>query len=222
MSTKTKHQSFTAIIVGRGELKGAPYNPRKIDDEARARLKRRLKEDGLLAPVVFNRITGHVVSGHQRLSILDDLEGRADYRLTVAAVDLTADKEKRVNILLNNREAQGKWDNEKLAQLIEGLKEDEIDWLGFEEGEIGLAFDAGEMPGLHDRETPEANADKATIAEMKEARAKFKEDSAVRYDDEFYCVLVFASAEMKERFCTSIGRGKGERFIPGKALEKTP
>jgi DNA modification methylase len=54
-----------------GELKAAPYNPRKISKEQLAILGRSMKEYGDLSGVVFNTETGHLVGGHQRLKHLD-------------------------------------------------------------------------------------------------------------------------------------------------------
>lgn len=66
----------------------APANPRTISDDARRKLRDNLKRVGLLQPLVWNRRSGNLVSGHQRLSQMDDLMGTANYHLTVAVVDL--------------------------------------------------------------------------------------------------------------------------------------
>lgn len=46
-------------------------------------------------PLVWNRRTGILVSGHQRLKALDALEGTEDYELTVSVIDVD-DLERRV------------------------------------------------------------------------------------------------------------------------------
>ena len=79
----TRFQSFVVEEVGRELLKNAPYNPRRITDDARARLKAKIEKVGLVTPLVWNRRTGNLVGGHQRLSILDELEARQDYRKAI-------------------------------------------------------------------------------------------------------------------------------------------
>ena len=58
------------------ELKPADYNPRKDlqpGDAEYEKLKRSLTEFGYVEPVIWNSTTGHVVGGHQRLKVLEDL-----------------------------------------------------------------------------------------------------------------------------------------------------
>ena len=121
MMKLSKFQKFTSAEVARSALRNAKYNPRQIGDDERARLREGLESLGLVAPLVFNKRTGNLVSGHQRLSILDELEGTKDYRLTVARIDVSASEERRLNLLLNNPKAQGTWDDEKLKAVIEQL-----------------------------------------------------------------------------------------------------
>lgn len=49
------------------DLKGASYNPRYITAKQLAALKKSIEEFGDLSGVVFNRATGVLVSGHQRI-----------------------------------------------------------------------------------------------------------------------------------------------------------
>lgn len=55
------------------DLKSAPYNPRTIKPEALAGLKESIKRFGLVQPIVWNRRTKRVVSGHQRIEALKKL-----------------------------------------------------------------------------------------------------------------------------------------------------
>ena len=53
----------------------ADYNPRKDlrpGDPEYEKLKRSLEEFGYVEPVIWNKTTGHVVGGHQRLKVLMD------------------------------------------------------------------------------------------------------------------------------------------------------
>ena len=64
------------------ELKAAAYNPRKDlqpGDAEYEKLKRSILEFGYVEPVIWNKRTGIVVGGHQRLKVMKDL-GYAQYR----------------------------------------------------------------------------------------------------------------------------------------------
>ena len=103
------------------QLIPAPYNPRrKLADTSPAyrKLRKSLVDFGLVEPLIWNESTGHVVGGHLRLRILRDL-GFAE--VPVSVVRLTAAREKALNVVLNNGEAQGRYDTAKLADLLEEL-----------------------------------------------------------------------------------------------------
>ena len=58
------------------ELKAAEYNPRKDlrpGDAEYEKLKRSIQEFGYVEPVIWNKRTGTVVGGHQRLKGMKDL-----------------------------------------------------------------------------------------------------------------------------------------------------
>jgi ParB-like chromosome segregation protein Spo0J len=111
------------------ELKPAPYNPRrpvKKGDPGWKKLEASLREFGLVEPLVWNETTGCVVGGHLRLQILGSL-GATEAPLSV--VPLSEARERALNIVLNNREAQGRFDVGRLTELLtelEGLPEMEL------------------------------------------------------------------------------------------------
>ena len=100
------------------QLTPSPYNPRKVlkpSDAAYRKLRVSLLEFGLVEPLVWNETTGHVVGGHARLRILHEL-GVTEVPVSVVRLDTT--REKALNILLNNQEAQGRYDPTKLRDLL--------------------------------------------------------------------------------------------------------
>ena len=109
-----------------GQLKPAPYNPRKIlkpTDKAYQRLEASLREFGLVEPLIWNERTGHIVGGHARLMILREMGIR---QVPVSVVNLSAVREKALNVVLNNQEAQSRFDPRRLGELLtelEGLEE---------------------------------------------------------------------------------------------------
>ena len=83
------------------KLVPADYNPRKDlkpGDPEYEKLKRSLSEFGYVEPVIWNKTTGHVVGGHQRLKVLIDT-GVAEVECVV--VEMGEEKEKARNGALN-------------------------------------------------------------------------------------------------------------------------
>jgi ParB-like chromosome segregation protein Spo0J len=119
------------------DLKPAPYNPRKSIGPAAPAYKKlasSLREFGLVEPLVWNETSGHVVGGHLRLQILRELGVNV---VPVSVVRLSPIREKALNVVLNNREAQGRFDVEKLAEMLEELQElREFELTGFDERDL--------------------------------------------------------------------------------------
>jgi ParB-like chromosome segregation protein Spo0J len=154
------------------QLKLAPYNPRKAlkpDSPAYRKLRASLTEFGLVEPLVWNELTGHVVGGHARLRLLREL-GVAE--VPVSVVRLGDAREKALNVMLNNQEAQGKYDPAKLADLLSELTGlPELELSGFDEGTIAsLRFEPAEEPAAEpdaaDRVEITLVTDAATYAKL--------------------------------------------------------
>ena len=107
------------------ELLPADYNPRKDlkpGDPEYEKLKRSIEQFGYVEPVIWNKATGRVVGGHQRLKVLIDM-GISEVECVV--VELDEEKEKALNIALNK--ISGDWDKDKLALLIADLQGADFD-----------------------------------------------------------------------------------------------
>ena len=71
------------------KLKAAAYNPRKQlkpGDAEYEKLKRSITEFGYVEPVIWNKATGRVVGGHQRLKVLIDM-GISEVECVVVELD---------------------------------------------------------------------------------------------------------------------------------------
>jgi len=116
------------------DLKPAPYNPR-VDitpsDSAYQKIKRNIEEFGLVEPIIWNKKTGYIVGGHQRLKVLSDM---GEKEVEVSIVNITKEKEKVLNIALNK--ISNDWDNNKLSELLSTMEIDEQMLSGFESYEI--------------------------------------------------------------------------------------
>lgn len=120
-------------------LKPAKYNPRKElkpGDAEFEKLKNSITEFGYVEPVIWNKKTGNVVGGHQRLSVLKHLGEKS---VDCIVVDMDLQKEKALNIALNK--ISGQWDVPLLTDLLKDLDES-----GFNVTLTG--FDANELDDL--------------------------------------------------------------------------
>ena len=118
------------------DLKAAHYNPRKDlqpGDKEYEKLKKSIVEFDYIDPVIWNKRSGNVVGGHQRLKILKVL-GHTE--IDVSVVDLDDVKEKALNLALNK--TGGDWDLPKLSSLLLELDTGDIDVeiTGFDEDEL--------------------------------------------------------------------------------------
>ena len=128
----------------------ADYNPRKDlkpGDAEYEKLKRSIEQFGYVEPVIWNKTTGRVVGGHQRLKVLIDM-GITEVDCVV--VELSEEKEKALNIALNK--ISGEWDKEKLTLLITDLQGADFDvsLTGFEPAEIDDLFKDSMKDGIKD------------------------------------------------------------------------
>jgi ParB-like chromosome segregation protein Spo0J len=133
-------KAFEVRVLPIERLVPAPYNPRrslKPTDKAYRKLEASLREFGLVEPLIWNERTGRVVGGHARLGIL---RAMGVTEVPVSVVHLSDARERALNVVLNNQEAQGRYDPERLADLMEELS-------GLPELEM-TGFDADALPAL--------------------------------------------------------------------------
>jgi ParB-like nuclease domain len=129
--------TFEVRVLPIDRLVPAPYNPRKVlkpTDKAYRKLERSLHQFGLVEPLVWNEQTGHVVGGHARLAIL---RAMGVTEVPVSVVNLTDAQEKALNVVLNNQEAQSRYDPSRLADLLAELGDlPELPLTGFDRGAL--------------------------------------------------------------------------------------
>lgn len=109
-------------------LRAAPYNPRDISPKALEGLRTSIREFGLVEPIIWNKRTRRVVAGHQRVEALKQ-EGVKS--TDVIVVDLPEEREKVLNVALNNPHIMGHWTGGLAGVLddIEGTLPDLMDGL---------------------------------------------------------------------------------------------
>jgi len=118
------------------DLKLAPYNPRKISEKELKKLEDSLDKFGYIDPIIWNKKTGNVVGGHQRLKLLNK-KFKPDDEIDISVVDLDEYQEKALNLALNK--INGEWEEDALTKLLDDLKTNMPDMLkftGFDESEV--------------------------------------------------------------------------------------
>ena len=136
-------------------LKAAEYNPRKAlkpGDAEYENLKRSIMEFGYVEPVIWNKQTGNVVGGHQRLTVMRDL---GITEIDCVVVDLDPTREKALNVALNK--ISGEWDVPLLTSLLKDLEDS-----GFDATLTG--FDVSEMSDLFDDQSDIVEDDPPDVA----------------------------------------------------------
>lgn len=217
-------QKFKVERLHRRQIKTAPYNPRQIDDHAKKKLRENLKTMGLLDPLVFNKRTGNLVSGHQRLGILDVLSKKGDdYYLDFSVIDLSEKEEKQQNVFFNNPSTQGTYDPDAIGKMI---AEDDIDYAkaGFDKMDVQLLLEGTEyeVTMFDDDNAPKSVQDDLDqledIQRMRRERKAHRARDQEENDPEFYAVVVFPDRDAQSSFMQRVGMDKDDRYVDGVRL----
>lgn len=116
-------------IIDINSLNQADYNPRIELKEGMAEwnaLNNSLQKFGLVVPIIINEKNNTIISGHQRISAL---KAQGETQAEAVVLNLDENNEKQLNIALNK--IQGKWDFDKLEQMLENMTEEEKKYTGF-------------------------------------------------------------------------------------------
>lgn len=117
------------------ELKKYEFNPRKISENQKTKLKNSINTFGFVDPIIINNKTRQIIGGHQRYDVLlnNDVDELyiielGDISWVFSELDLNVldeNHEKALNIALNK--ISGEWDTEKLNILNQRLDNKIID-----------------------------------------------------------------------------------------------
>lgn len=139
------------------QINPAPYNPRvdlKPGDLEYEKLKLSIETYGYIEPMIWNESTGNLVSGHQRFKVL---LAQGYKKAQVSVVRLSQTKEKALNLAMNK--ISGRWDEDKLAQLIKEISDTpdiNISLTGFDFPEISELLDGLATPAKENFDFNEA------------------------------------------------------------------
>lgn len=242
MDIFSKYFKSETVEVKRSVIKLASYNPRVITDEAKNILKKSLKQYGIVGGLVWNKRTSTLVSGHQKIAILDsvvryDGTGATDYMVKVEAIDVDEETEKKMNILFNNPKAMGEYDYEKLGELLSGIdyhevgfNEEDMNLIGIDttmktDGENELADALGDLSvplkekKKLEKETGKMNKEQR-VAHNKEVKQDVLKQAEEKADSMLaYVTLSFDTYKAKQNFMRRFGMNPDDKFIKGEWLD---
>lgn len=237
----SKYIKSESVELKRSTVHFASYNPRTLSEEERKTLKRGIKKFGLVGGIIVNKRTGMtVVSGHQRLTVMDELNKfpENDYALRVDLIDVDDKQEKELNILLNNPNAQGKWDYDALAKMVPdidwkdaGLTDVDLNLIGCDyllqtEAESSIADALSDMMSEVNEQNESDKAQRQleraeNVAHMKEVKQQVKENSQKQAEDmDAYVMLSFDTYEAKAAFMERFGYEPDMKFIKGEVFDE--
>lgn len=199
-------------------IKNAPYNPRVMDTHSRKKLRDGIKRIGLVQPLVWNRRTGNLIAGHQRLAVLDDLERNKNYRLTVAVCDMDEKTEKETNVFLNNPSVMGEFDYEMLENMITNMDVDPIN-MGFDPAELSVLFEKDVLEENDAEKKLTKNVEK--LIKAKKSKESFWDNIRKREEEDYedyYAVVVFQTAKQLSDFLDKIGLESWEKYVDGNRI----
>ncbi|MDD2284711.1 MAG: ParB N-terminal domain-containing protein [Mariniphaga sp.] len=200
---KDKYIKSETIEINRSNILFAPYNPRKKKEEIIKKLIKNFKEVGFLGGIVWNKTTGNLISGHQRITALDYIhkyDGTNDYLLKVEQVNLDLKTEKEQNIFMNSPDAQSEFDNILLGDLMGDI---DFDNAGLNQETVEIIF--AESPNFQFGDNYEIKKEFKEITDsgknIKEVRKEMKDNINKQWDDRPYIIITFDNIENKAYFC---------------------
>jgi len=182
------------------DLRPSVYNPRIISEKSMSGLRESISRFGYIDPIIWNRKTNSVISGHQRLEALKVL---GEKEIQVVEVNLDDKEEKALNITLNNPEIQGQFDSVKLQGLLGEIQ----DIPTFKElclSDLFSSPNSNEITNIAeeaaDRKAPAAEA------EIGDEQTFLPEDHNPSKPEAVSVLILFSSQDDKEEFFSRIGR----------------
>jgi hypothetical protein len=229
---KTEIKQIEIRAIKRTQIKFAPYNPKKHSvDNIKKQLKN-LKRVGYLGGIVWNEVTGNLVSGHKRIMAFDlhnNYNGtqETDYQISVGVVQMDEKTEKEQNVYMDAASTNTTQDYDLLAELIPeidyinaGLTEIDLNIIGVDylfqtEEEKNIVDD---IENMYSHEMKQKQQSKEAIKAIKDEIKQKSNEKAENMDN--YVMLSFDTFAQKAAFMQRFGYDKRERFIKGEIFSE--
>ena len=228
-------QSETTVIR-RSQINFAPYNPKRHSKEAISEQAKNIKRVGILGGIVWNRLTGNLVSGHKRIMALDKLNKydgapEKDYGVKVEAVEMDEKTEKEQNVYMDAAATNTAQDVDLLAELIPqidyknaGLTEVDLNIIGIDyvfetEEESSIVADFDDLMSETNRQKEaEKQERKAAVKAMKDEIKRNADEKARNMDA--YVMISFETHSAKAAFMQRFDFDKREKYIKGEVFSE--
>lgn len=136
----TMKSRFKQVTLNVDEVKPNPKNPRidlKPGMPLYEKLKHSIEHFDYVDPIIWNKTTGMIVSGHQRFQVMKDIaEAKCEKfdKVDVMQVEMTEAEQDSFMVAVNK--ITGLWDTEKLSALFQELNDEDLSYTGYDEFEI--------------------------------------------------------------------------------------
>lgn len=221
MAKKPLKQSET-IIIKRSQINFAPYNPKKHSKEAIEQQKDNFKRIGFLGGIVWNSLTGNLVSGHKRIMAQDlyygyDGTAQTDYDVKIEAIELTEKQEKEQNIYMDAKRVNTPQDYELLALI---LPEIEIENTGLTDYDLKIVESL--VPDFHIGNNEQILQDSNELKkdynerkqEIKDLKKAIKNDISENQQPSYF-TITFKTYTEKAEFLEGMGINGDKTFVTG-------
>ena len=192
-----KYFKSESVEIARSSIQFANYNPRKITDSALKKLKQNIKRVGMLGGIIWNERTNNLVSGHQRVTVLDQLNGYdGTDEIDFKSAGLTEQDLSIIGI---------DFDMPVLEEIRTGIEDMSSSYNEGKEREKKIAELSRESQIAHNKEVKQ---------QVKDAAQKQAQDM------DAYLMLSFDTFEAKSAFCERFGYDPYSKFIKGEIFDE--
>lgn len=231
-------QDYTVSNIHRSKINEAAYNPRQMPEQHYKDLKRSLKKIKLRETLVWNQQTGNLVSGHQRLRVLDEEWKRKydnlNYSLTCVVVDIPQKEEIELNIAFNNPRLMGSYDISKMNEILSsenmpdldfavaGIKDEDLEIFGIDL-DLENAENEDVESAISDFEQVKEQKKEETPPEEKENRkqaVKAQKKESKKNEVDTFVTLSFSNQNEKRAFMQKIGEPEAGLYVKGEIFVK--
>jgi len=146
-----------SVLVATSKMQPQVYNPRRITKRKFNGLKRSIRKNGFVEPLVLQKGTFAIIGGHQRLKAVVEICKEDKTRvpkLPCVVLDIDTRAAKLLNIALNN--LTGEFEYSMLGQLLQDIQTerafdpDEIAVSGYTQAEIDKMVAKAQPPDTGD------------------------------------------------------------------------
>lgn len=229
--------------IKRSQINFAPYNPKRHSDASIKQQLKNLKRVGYLGGVVWNELTGNLVSGHKRVMAFDlhykyDGTSEADYDISVGVAQMDEKTEREQNIYMDAQGTNTQQDFDLLATIIPdidyknaGLTDEDLQLIGIDftiqtEEEQNITSDIESLiaPSLKikdaEKQAKKELSQAEKVAHNKEVKAQVLQEAQEKAENmESYVMISFETYQAKALFMQRFGFDAREKFVKGELFE---